>query len=1144
MRWILGRYGWIVPLATFLLVVAGLFVYDRDTRVGAEAARADAQENAGRRAGALAEAVGSTISRRLGALGAARLKFTPAADSIGEATFAAAVDSAIAAQVGLTAISVVDSAGHLTGGAGAMIGRRGLTLDGDTSLGNAYHRALAQKRTTASGVLDVPEGRRIVVFEPVTSPDSARVLGVLAAEIDPQAVLRTALSTPPADTVSSPFYSIFGPNGVRINAVPGAPPDWPRVERPVAVADRQWTVRLAYPPVNASTFRTVRIAIWVTGLAVGLALAAILLLLRQTVARQDEEIGRREEAEREARRSAEEARVRAREARELAAQLESAQRAAERLSTSLDPDDVLELFLGGVAESLDADVASLYTFEEDGEVVVGRKRMVLREVGPATERLRSEDFQQVRAPVAMLPALAEAVATGEPHVTQGGHAGAAASALGGGVDGGPASVTLPLLVGGHLVGVASWEVFGRAASFGPAKVAFAQALAAPAAAALRAAELFESLESARARATREALRFGTVLDQMADGVVVVDSRGRVDLSNKAAQELLGLGLSEVPVREWPTVFRMATVEGRSFPPADFPLVRAMKGERVDRSQFILRSVGGTERYLSGSAAPIATTAGESAGAAMVFRDVTDEHQYAEMLRHTNRELRQQADVLERMNQQLREATAAKDQFLAVMSHELRTPINAIMGYSDLLDLGVKGDLNDEQKTMLGRVRETSRHLLGLINEVLDLAKIGAGQVDLVPAELDAREVVDRAVAQVMPLANAKGLELVVHEPDATGPLPVLADETRFTQIVINLLSNAVKFTERGRIDVRLDRSNGRAAIRVRDTGPGIPQDQIDRVFEEFYQVDSGLSRSRGGTGLGLAIARRFARLMGGDVGVESTVGEGSEFTVEIPVPEERIELDEPTGGLVAVALFESELVRRSVERELDGRVRLVCVDEPARVASVARQEGASLVVLDTDSDDFGAWRALSAVLSDPRTSEARTLFLVCEPDLPETAADLGSLHILPLPLELDRVASAVRSVQNDHGAPVLVLGDDVDDRRIIAETLRADGVPVHTTGSPRDAMNRCTTDHPSAVVVDLLLPDGASFEFLARLRSDRHCRDLPVVAYSQAELSAEEMAALKNGVDRLCRTGDLPRRPIVELVREAAALESRNAAHA
>jgi signal transduction histidine kinase len=265
----------------------------------------------------------------------------------------------------------------------------------------------------------------------------------------------------------------------------------------------------------------------------------------------------------------------------------------------------------------------------------------------------------------------------------------------------------------------------------------------------------------------------------------------------------------------------------------------------------------------------------------VVRDITDEQQYAGMLRHTNQELRKQAALLEEINQQLREATAAKDRFLAVMSHELRTPLNAVIGYADLLDLEIKGPLNPAQQQMVRRVIETARHLLALIDEVLDLAKVGAGHVELKPEAIDLDELLGVTLDQITPLANAKGLSLA-HEKNEDA-VTAVADRTRLTQVILNLLSNAVKFTDRGSVTVAARRNGGeQVELAVRDTGRGIRRDLHERIFEEFYQVDDGLTRSAGGTGLGLAIARRYARLMGGDLNVESEPGQGSEFTVALP----------------------------------------------------------------------------------------------------------------------------------------------------------------------------------------------------------------------------------------------------------------------
>jgi CheY-like chemotaxis protein/nitrogen-specific signal transduction histidine kinase len=477
-----------------------------------------------------------------------------------------------------------------------------------------------------------------------------------------------------------------------------------------------------------------------------------------------------------------------------------------------------------------------------------------------------------------------------------------------------------------------------------------------------------------------------------------------------------------------------------------------------------------------------------------------------MLRHTNRELRRQAEVLEQVNQQLRDATKAKDQFLAVMSHELRTPINAIMGYSDLLDLGVKGPLNDDQRAMLSRVRDTSRHLLGLINEVLDLAKIGAGRMDLVLVELDLPMLVDRAVQQIQPLAVGKGLSLHVEQPH--GPTPhVLADETRLTQIMVNLLSNAVKFTAEGGITLSYGPSDGHVYIRVSDTGPGIARDQVDRIFEEFYQVEGGLSRTSGGTGLGLAIARRFARLMQGDITVESEPGRGSTFTIVLPGIE-GAQAEPDTAEATVVVLAPDDVALDRLREDLEGTLRVLGSTEPAQFAALVRRESPRLIALDAAAADHGAWRALAALQAESATAKAPMRLFAHQDDIGDTAVDFGYLTVLSKPISVEHATAMVLEASNNGRRSVLIADDDPDVRRILGEALAAAGCEVRTASSGGEALDLARRNQPDVAVVDLLMPGMDGVEAIAVMRTEPGLQSVQVIALLSRELADAEMDQL------------------------------------
>ena len=365
----------------------------------------------------------------------------------------------------------------------------------------------------------------------------------------------------------------------------------------------------------------------------------------------------------------------------------------------------------------------------------------------------------------------------------------------------------------------------------------------------------------------EQRRLRAIVERLADGILVVDASGVIRFANPAAVALFG----------WSADGLFGTELG-------FPV---LSGERADIE--VVRPGGETVtaelRIVDADWARDGTPSGEKARL-VSLRDVTDRRRAIERERQLEREraARSEAEA----------ASQAKSEFLAMMSHELRTPLNAVIGYAELLDLGIAGPLTAEQRHQLSRIRTSGRHLLGLVNEVLDLAKIEAGRLSVNIGVGRAGEVADAALSLVQTRADEKGIRFVgqcMGDTDAV----FLGDEDRVRQILVNLLSNAVKFTDPGGevavecgttaepdAEARVQPHSRWIYLRVRDTGIGIPNAQLPFIFDPFVQGETGHTRSNDGSGLGLTISRRLARLMGGDVTVRSTPEKGSAFTLWLP----------------------------------------------------------------------------------------------------------------------------------------------------------------------------------------------------------------------------------------------------------------------
>jgi signal transduction histidine kinase len=243
--------------------------------------------------------------------------------------------------------------------------------------------------------------------------------------------------------------------------------------------------------------------------------------------------------------------------------------------------------------------------------------------------------------------------------------------------------------------------------------------------------------------------------------------------------------------------------------------------------------------------------------------------------------RRQALVIQGINRQLEEASKHKSQFLANMSHELRTPLNAVLGYTELILDSVYGEVPEKARSVLDRIQHNGRHLLGLINEVLDLSKIEAGQLVLALADYSLKTVVETVYTAVEPLAKEKRLAF---KAEVSPDLPAgRGDKRRLTQVLLNLVGNAIKFTDHGEVTIKAFKVDGSFEVTVRDTGPGISEANQVKLFQEFQQVDNSITRQKEGTGLGLAISKRIIELHGGKIWVESTLGHGSKFSFKLPI---------------------------------------------------------------------------------------------------------------------------------------------------------------------------------------------------------------------------------------------------------------------
>lgn len=484
------------------------------------------------------------------------------------------------------------------------------------------------------------------------------------------------------------------------------------------------------------------------------------------------------------------------------------------------------------------------------------------------------------------------------------------------------------------------------------------------------------------------------------------------------------------------------------------------------------------------------------------------------------------------------ANRTKSAFLANMSHELRTPMNAIIGYSEMLMEDAEDAGNTAAITDLKKIHSAGKHLLTLINDVLDLSKIEAGKMELYVEEFDMHEMLESVVSTIRPLLEKNGNTLESDWPNDIGPMK--ADLTKIRQALFNLLSNASKFTEAGTVKLLARRVTisgvDRIRIEVSDTGIGMSDDQLSRLFKAFTQADSSTTRKYGGTGLGLVISRQFCRMMGGDITVASELGQGSTFTVDMPstviVPTAKAKTD-GAGSVATVGLSDGrrtvlvidddETARDLIKRGLEaGGYAVLLAPDGATGMDLARKNQPSAITLDVMMPGMDGWSVLSMLKSDPETAEIPVVMVTMLQDR-QLGFALGAAEFLTKPVDADKLRKTISRYAPDQPDDVLIVEDDPVNREMLRRMIEKEGCKVREASNGSEGL-QCVAQHkPSVVLLDLMMPVMDGFEFLSILRQNPDASGIPVIVVTAKDLSDADRARLSGSVHAIIQKGAMDR---------------------
>lgn len=602
-----------------------------------------------------------------------------------------------------------------------------------------------------------------------------------------------------------------------------------------------------------------------------------------------------------------------------------------------------------------------------------------------------------------------------------------------------------------------------------------------------------------------------IIQNMRETLIIIDTNGIIQLVNHATCDLLGYSLDEFvgkPINKF--VLELDTHQS-------VVLSDLINKESLTPVEKTYLSKDGRKIPVSLSSSAIEGIDGAECFVCVAY-DLTRRKENEENLR----EAKKVAEV----------ANQTKSRFLASMSHELRTPLNAIIGYSEMLieeaeDIGQKDSIPDLKKILI-----SGKHLLELINDILDISKIEAGKVELHPEAINITSMIQDIVATTQTIVEKNANVLDVSCPKDIGF--ILADITRFRQILLNLLSNACKFTKQGTIkfsvNIETREQEKWVVFNVSDTGIGMTPDQISKIFQEFSQADSSTTRDYGGTGLGLAITKRLCQLMGGNISVQSEPGKGSTFTIQLPVrlKEEVRKGTEMKQKLEYVSSDHNKETRLVLIIDDDSSVRDLLTrfltKEGYRTATawcgeeglkLARKLHPDIITLDVIMPDVDGWTVLSKLKGDPELASIPIIMLTIVDDRKKGYA-LSASDYMTKPIDRNRLLAILNKYRNKQ-VPfrVLVVEDDEVCRNMLTQILEKEGCLIVHAENGQIGLKCVATKQPHLILLDLIMPVMDGFEFIVELRKTDAWHSIPVVVLTAKDLTSEDHLRMNGYIEKV-----------------------------